>query len=79
MRAFLKVDGKQPDVREELTREVMNGRISGEIAWRSGEGMGSRAQVVGRWESRSCETSESVRGEKSEKQGEMVREGESTG
>lgn len=53
MWALLEDAGKQPEDREELTREVTNGRMSGVIVWRREEGIGSRAQVVGRWESRS--------------------------
>ena len=61
--------GKHPEDREEFTREVMKGRISGAIARRRDEGIGSRAQVVGRWERRSWETSVSVRGENEGRQG----------
>ena len=52
----MKDEGKHPEDREEFTREVMKERISGVIAWRRDEGIGSRAQVVGRWERRSWET-----------------------
>ena len=38
----MKDEGKCPDEREEFTREVMKGRISGAIAWRRDEGIGSR-------------------------------------
>ena len=47
MLALLKDDGKQPEDREEFMREVTNERMSGMIAWRREEGIGSRAQVVG--------------------------------
>ena len=33
--------GTSPELREELTVAVRNGRISGAIVWRSGEGSGS--------------------------------------
>ena len=65
----MKDEGKHPEDREEFTREVMKGRISGAIAWRMDEGIESRAQVVGRWERRSWETSVSVRGETEGRQG----------
>ena len=68
----MKDEGKHPEDREEFTREVLKGRISGAIAWRRDEGIGSRAQVVGRWERRSWETSVSVRGENEGRQGVMV-------
>ena len=71
MWALLKDEGKQPE-----DREVTIGRLSGVIACRREEGIGSRAQVVGRWESRSWETSESVRGEKVEREEEWHREGD---
>ena len=73
----MKDEGKHPDDREEFTREVMKGRISGVIAWRREEGIGSRAQVVGRWERRSWETSVSERGENEGRQG--VREAQRGG
>lgn len=41
--------------------------MSDVIAWRRDEGIGSSAQVLGQWESRSWETSESVSGHKFEK------------
>ena len=65
----MKDEGKHPEDREEFTREVMKGRISGAIAWRRDEGIGSRAQVVGRWERRNWETSVSVRGENEGRRG----------
>ena len=73
----MKDEGKHPEDREEFTRVVMKGRISGVIAWRRDEGIGSRAQVVGRWERRSWETSVSVRGENEGRQG--VREAQRGG
>ena len=68
----MKDAGKHPEHREEFTRKVMKGRISGAIASRRDEGIGSRAQVVGRWERRSWETSVSVRGENEGRQGVRV-------
>ena len=73
----MKDEGKHPEDREEFTREVMKGRISGVIAWRRDEGLGLRAQVVGWWERRSWETSVSVRGENEGRQG--VREAQRGG
>ena len=43
--AILKDAVIRPEVREELMREVRNGRMSLEITWKREEGMGSR-QVV---------------------------------
>ena len=45
MWALLKDDGKQPEEREEFTRELTNGRMSGVMV----EGIGSMAQVAGPW------------------------------
>ena len=42
-----KDNGKQPEDREEFTREVKNERVSAVVAWRREEGIDSRAQVVG--------------------------------
>ena len=44
--AILKDAGIRPEVREDLMREVRNGRMSLDTAWRREEGMGSRGQVV---------------------------------
>ena len=44
----MKDEGKHPEDGEEFTREVMKGRISGVIAWRRDEGIGSRARDSGR-------------------------------
>ena len=73
----MKDEGKHPENREEFTREVMKGRISGDIAWRRDEGIGSREQVVGWWERRSWETSVSVREANEGRQG--VREAQRGG
>ena len=73
----MKDEGKHPEDREEFTREMMKGRISGAIAWRRDEGIGSRVQVVGWWERRNWETSVSVRGENEGRQG--VREAQRGG
>ena len=45
--ADLKADGTIPEVTDVLMMEVMKGSRSGVMVWNSGEGSGSRGQVVG--------------------------------
>lgn len=45
-----KTAGTRPVDRAEFTREELNRRMLREIGQRRGIGMGSRKQIVGRWE-----------------------------
>ena len=65
--AVLKAAGTQPEVTELLMMVVMKGSRSGAIVWKSGEGIGSRAQVVGLEEVTSFMTSSAERGEKEDR------------
>lgn len=44
--AVLTAAGIRPEVRDELIRLVMDGKMSCEMSWRRKEGMGLRKQVV---------------------------------
>ena len=44
--AILKDARIRPEVREELRREVRNGRMSLKMAWKREEGMGSNGQIM---------------------------------
>ena len=44
--AVFKSEGTQPVVRDELMREVRNGRRSPEMVWRREDGMGSSGQIA---------------------------------
>ena len=59
--------GTRPELREELMVAVRNGRMSGAMVCRSGEGRGSSWHVVGRFDVTSVKTSASVRGEKEDR------------
>ncbi len=61
--AALRVLGKQP-VDKEVVMKWVRRRRSGTIDWRIWEGIGSRRQVVGRWEVTNVSTSLGERAEK---------------
>ena len=64
--------GTTPELREELMVAVRNGRMSGAMVWRSGEGNGSSWHVVGRFDVTSVRVSASVMGEKDDRENEEV-------
>ena len=67
--ADLKTDGTTPEVIEVLMIEVMKGSRSGAMAWKIGDGTGSRGQVVGLVVVTSFWTSSGERGEKEDMHG----------
>lgn len=71
-RACLKVAGKMPVFREELTMCVTADLIVGKMVCRMRVGIGSRGHVVGFELRRSLETSSSVRGAKEQSEATVV-------
>ena len=60
----MKSEMKQQVVRDELMREMRNGRRSPEMVWRREDGMGLSGQVVGWPDLTSCRMSSGEREEK---------------